>query len=224
MPALSRAFGIPAYGDLVTPPGVERKLSPRAMRLALPNSAGCGLKSALAGPALGAGDAERAGRVGSSLLAAIGSPQPMQKPNSPSSIPFRGRQDQRSSPLPPARDRSRYCLIGNGGPGVPPAAAGGSAPPGCLDRIKPEARRERGDERAASHGLPRGGEECVDEAEGQRAAILPHAGKGAGILVRGCSRRPRGIAQRNSMIGILHERIISVVVEPMIRLRMREWP
>ena len=28
----------------------------------------------------------------------------------------------------------------------------------------------------------------------------------------------------NNNTGILHERIIAVVVEPMIRLRMREWP
>jgi hypothetical protein len=30
--------------------------------------------------------------------------------------------------------------------------------------------------------------------------------------------------QRNNRIGILHDRIISVVVLPMIRLRSREWP
>jgi hypothetical protein len=29
---------------------------------------------------------------------------------------------------------------------------------------------------------------------------------------------------RKSMIGTRQERIISVVVDPMIRLRMREWP
>ena len=32
------------------------------------------------------------------------------------------------------------------------------------------------------------------------------------------------LPQRNSMTGIRQERIISVVVEPMIMLRMREWP
>jgi hypothetical protein len=35
---------------------------------------------------------------------------------------------------------------------------------------------------------------------------------------------PRRVEIQHRTIGTLQERIISVVVEPMIRLRMREWP
>ncbi len=50
-------------------------------------------------------------------------------------------------------------------------------------------------------------------------AMATHAGRAEPAALRG-----RAGGQRSSTTGILQERIISVVVEPMIRLRMREWP
>lgn len=62
-----------------------------------------------------------------------------------------------------------------------------------------------------------GSNACLAQAEGATDCATPCCGLMRGVT--GCCRN-----YRISRIGTLQVRIISVVVEPMIRLRMREWP